>query len=403
MNRVPEQVYFAGQVHEPPVSDVAATEFARGMMTKFAKAIPGEDNLIIGWFDGSAKGEEGGIGVIVDVCLPAIPKFSILKARPVPSYGQNSVIVELNAGTETCYIIKKMLEKCAAKGMLNDIKSEAPLEIVLVTDCVSLVDFARETTTTQLSGSCALRRAPLLRQLRTLSQLVCRCLKFCSRRRDDADSIETSGIMDINPFIKLHFYQCLRNKVERTKRVDELSKVARVTQKSYRSTVEYNAVEKETSQPQLVERAQDVKNEFQHHSEPPRLTKLIAELEESTRRFPTASMQKKLLQKKTTRRRKAPTIDSGGKRKATVVEEEVEDDDDGDLDERRLVRPATTHRHKRRRVNMEKEIIVLSSDDEDESQNAIEPPVEHIVKQRTVPDESRQHEVIYISSDDEDN
>lgn len=170
MNRFPDQVHFSGQVHPPLLSDAAARNFAHGLMVKFAKAIPGRDNLIIGWFDGSAKEHDGGIGIIVDVCLPTIPKFSIIKAHPVPSHGSNSVVVELNACTETCYIVKKMLEKCEAKGMLKDIKCGAPLEIILVTDCMSLLNFAQETIRTRSNGDAAERREPLLRRLKTVSE-----------------------------------------------------------------------------------------------------------------------------------------------------------------------------------------------------------------------------------------
>lgn len=208
----------------------------------------------------------------------------------------------------------------------------------------------------------------------------------------------TSELMNIIPFVKLHFHQCLRNKVERTQRVDRLSKDAREKQKSYRSTVEYST--KVAAHPQLIERAQEVSNKFQRHSEPAHITQLIAELEDCTRKFPTAWLRRRNDMHTTTRRRKFPTMGTNGNRKVTVVEEEENNDDLGERGQAGAPQPAA-HRHKRRRVDRKQEVIVLSSDD-DEDQNVNDPPVQHIVKRRSIQDESKEHEVIYISSDDGD-
>lgn len=88
MNRQQNQVHFSGEAHGAFRTEEETMRFARGLIDRFETAVPGLDNLIIGWWDGSADKDDGGIGLIVDVCLPGVPNFSIVKARPQVSPAQ---------------------------------------------------------------------------------------------------------------------------------------------------------------------------------------------------------------------------------------------------------------------------------------------------------------------------
>lgn len=303
MNRISNQLWFSGETHAQVRNEAAAIQFAEGLEARFIAAVPGLDNLIIGWWDGSTRAENGGIGIICDVCLPGIPKFSVVKARPVKSHN-NSILVELNGGMETCYIIKNMLAKCKAKGMLNNVAG--PLEIILVTDCLGIVSKASRTT--PCASYTSQRLDPLFCRLKTLSD----------------------SILDFGPYVKLDLYHCLRNKCERTKKVDQLSRDAQQKQKAFRSTIEYSTT-------QHIPRVEEFKNEFEHHKTPPRITRLDAELKTATQKFPFRNG---------TKRRIVQPVMEGGKRRVVVLLDEEDEDDIAQAD------PASEadHRDKRRCV-----------------------------------------------------
>lgn len=309
MNRNSNQLWFSGETHAEIRNEAAAVQFAQGLQARFEAAVPGLDNLIIGWWDGSARAENGGIGIICDVCLPGIPKFSILKARPVQSHG-NSLSVELNGGTETCYMINNMLAKCKAKGMLENVAG--PLEIILVTDCSSIV--SKVSTQHPSTSDSSKRLDPLLRRLKTLSD----------------------SILDFGPYVKLDLYHCLRNKCEKTKDVDQLSRDAREKQKAFRSTIEYDTTKH-------VPRVEEFKNKFEHHKTPPRIRRLDAELKVAMQRFP--------FRIRNSGRRKQP-VTKGGKRVVLLLNEEDEEGENDNEQADPSCQPSgDQHRDKRRRLD----------------------------------------------------
>lgn len=210
------------------------------------------------------------------------------------------MVVELNGCLETCLTIRKMLQKCQARGILKDVVG--PLDIILVSDCMPIVDDM--TAHTRATEKAAQRREPLLRRIKILSDQV----------------------LDIGPFVKLNMYHCRRNRVERTERVDLLSREARLTQKSHRSTIEYDG---------HAVRARAVKNDFNHYADHPHTTALEAELRSALSLFPKKCRTKREMRKRKQYIRKA------GK---PVVDEEVEDEEE---DARKI---SSRHRHKRRRI-----------------------------------------------------
>lgn len=207
-------LYFAGTINQPFRNSTQSGAFAQSLVNRFDSAVAGLDNLIIAWWDGSSDSRHGGSATIVDVCLPARPKFTLESARPTGSFGNNSVLMESYGALNACTIIKHILAHCQSKNLLRDIVGE--LEIILVTDCTPVLSGLDHGT------SRAPRSEPMFRKIKTLSE----------------------EILGFNvASIKLDLYHCHRNMTANLKRADNLAGRARITRnKSFQCALHHEDV-----------------------------------------------------------------------------------------------------------------------------------------------------------------
>lgn len=191
-------MYFAGSVNRAPGG--ASDDFARALAARFDAAVAGLDNLIIAWWDGSSDSSHGGSATIIDVCLPARPKFTLQFARPTASFGNNSILMETYGALNACTIIKRILAYCQSEKLLQDVVGK--LEIILVTDCRGVLDSLESIINTRAAA----RLEPILNKIKTLSEEI---LAFK----------EAS--------VKLDLHQCHRNTTINLTRADVLAGRAR--------------------------------------------------------------------------------------------------------------------------------------------------------------------------------
>lgn len=195
-------MYFAGSINRPFLHAQASGDFAQSLVARFNAAVAGLDNLIIAWWDGSSDRYKGGSATIVDVCLPARPKFTLQFAEPVESFGNNSVLIETYGALNACVIIKRILTYCQSENLLRDVVGT--LEIILVTDCQPLLYHLDHSNGS--ADAAEGRMEPILTKIKALSE----------------------SIIGFNAAsIKLDLYHCHRNKTPNLQRADQLAGRAR--------------------------------------------------------------------------------------------------------------------------------------------------------------------------------
>lgn len=200
-------MYFAGTVNRYLSGSHLSDNFARSLAARFDAAVAGLDNLIIAWWDGSSDCDHGGSATIVDVCLPARPKFTLQFAKPTASFGNNTVLMETYGALNACTIIKRILAYCQSEKLLQDVVGN--LEIILMTDCQAVLDnLIRSHPGTHAVG----RVEPILTKIKALSEEIV-AFKEAS--------------------IKLDLYHCHRNKTANLARADALAGTARGQQMSF--------------------------------------------------------------------------------------------------------------------------------------------------------------------------
>lgn len=206
-------MYFAGSINRPFGTAEASGAFARSLVARFDAAVAGLDNLILAWWDGSSDSQHGGSATIVDVCLPARPKFTLQFAEPTPSFGNNTVLIETYGALHACAVVKRILAYCRAENLLRDVVG--PLEIVLVTDCKPILNNLHLFRTTSEAAG---RLEPVLNKIKTLSA-------------------EIVGSKDVS--IKLDLYHCHRNMTPGLQRADQLAGRARGQNMSFQCALHH--------------------------------------------------------------------------------------------------------------------------------------------------------------------
>lgn len=210
------RAYFAGTINHPFRNAQGSGDFARSLAARFDAAISGLDNFIIVWWDGSSDSRDGGSAPIVDVCLPAWPKFTLQFAKPTTSFGNNSVLMELYGALHACILIKRILTYCQTENLLRDVVGK--LEIVLVTDCMSVLHHLGSFGT---DGGMGGRIAPILTKIKRLYEDI------VGFKRDS---------------ISLDLNHCHRNQTANLVRADQLAGRARGQGMAFQSAVHHEDV-----------------------------------------------------------------------------------------------------------------------------------------------------------------
>lgn len=267
-NKGGNKMYFAGSINPGFGNASASGRFAQSLVARFDAAVAGLDNLIIAWWDGSCKKRHGGSATIIDVCLPARPKFTLQFAKPTGSFGGNSVLMETYGALNACTIIKRILDHCQSENLLRDVAGN--LEIILVTDCEPLLTIFKQLNKNSESAG---RFEPILNKIKALSE-------------------DILGFKEAS--IKLDLYHCHRNQTTNLTRADQLAGRARGQHMSFQCAshhedvgtrrpgdiVYYNNWERPNSTPSCQALETELQDALQRH--PMTLNRKRARLSDAT-------------------------------------------------------------------------------------------------------------------------
>lgn len=209
----PHQTYFSGHIN-PPFPDKHTSEaFGKNLVARFDAAIPGLDNLLIAWWDGSCSNTDGGYATVVDICLPAHPKISIVIAEPVKTFEQNTTLVEMQGALNVCLVIQRIMAYCKTEKLLEGIVGK--LEIILITNCQAVLHTLQgPRPSTKKSSKCL---KPILDRIKDIS----------------------TNLLSFDSAIKLDLYHCHKNTVPNMWRAGTLARIARGNKSTFQSVI-YN-------------------------------------------------------------------------------------------------------------------------------------------------------------------